>query len=151
MAGRKKKHHVLLTADDRKLLKSLIRKKTTSLTICRRCQVLLALDENHGTSPTYRQCAAQMGVSPSMVYQLAKNYALNGLQSVLVLKRSPNSDNARRKLDGRAEARIIKLACSPAPDGRTRWTMRLLAERSKVELEVPVSKDTICRALKKTS
>lgn len=65
-------------------------------------------------------------------------------------KRSVNSDNARRKVDGRAEARIIELATSPAPQGRARWTLRLLEEKSRVVLETPVNKDTIRRTLKKT-
>lgn len=58
-------------------------------------------------------------------------------------------DNARRKFDGRAEARIIEIACSPAPEGHSRWTLRLLEEQAKIVLDVPVSKDTIGRALKK--
>lgn len=57
-----------------------------------------------------------------------------------------NSDQARRKFDGRAEARIIEIACSPAPKGHSRWTLRLLEEQAKIVLDVPVSKDTIGRA-----
>ena len=60
-------------------------------------------------------------------------------------------DDARRKFDGRAEARIIETACSPAPEGHSRWTLRLLEEQAKIVLDVPVSKDTIGRALKKTN
>ena len=65
------------------------------------------------------------------------------------LKRNINSDNAKRKLDGRAEARLIEIACTPAPEGRSRWTLRLLEEQAKVVLETPVGKDAIGRALKK--
>lgn len=46
----------------------------------------------------------------------------------------------------RAEARIIEIACSPAPEGHSRWTLRLLEEQAKIVLDVPVSKDTIGRA-----
>ena len=66
-----------------------------------------------------------------------------------VYNRNINSDNARRKVDGRAEARLIELACGPAPEGCSRWTLRLLAEKSKVVLETPVGKDAIREALKK--
>ena len=52
-------------------------------------------------------------------------------------------------MDGRAEAQVLKIACGPAPEGRARWTLRLLEERCRVELEEPVSKDTIRRTLKK--
>jgi len=65
------------------------------------------------------------------------------------LKRNVNSDNAKRKLDGRAEARLIEIACRPAPEGHTRWTLRLLEKEAKVVLDTPVGKNAIGRALKK--
>ena len=68
-----------------------------------------------------------------------------------VLKRNVNSDNAKRKLDGRAEARLIEIACSPAPEGHSRWTLRLLEEQAKIVLDTPVGKNAIGRALKKTN
>jgi transposase len=57
-----------------------------------------------------------------------------------------------RKLDGEQEARLIALACSPAPEGRGRWTLKLLADRL-VELEVveTISDETVRRTLKKTN
>ncbi len=85
------------------------------------------------------------------VEKTAKQYTKEGIEGVIHLKRSINSDNARRKLDGRGEARIIELACSPAPKGHARWTLRLLEEEGKVVLETPVGKDAIRRALKKTN
>ena len=66
-------------------------------------------------------------------------------------KRNVNSDNARRKVDGRTEARLIELACGPVPEGHSRWTIRLLEEESKVILETPVSREAIRNALKKTN
>jgi hypothetical protein len=65
-----------------------------------------------------------------------------------------NQPQARRRpprLDGKAEARLIALACAAAPDGRKAWTLQLLADRL-VELRVvdTVSKETVRRALKKT-
>jgi hypothetical protein len=65
-----------------------------------------------------------------------------------------NSQSTPRKVtfDGEFEARITALACSPAPDGRTRWTVRLLADKV-VELKIAssVSTMTVHRALKKTN
>ena len=72
-------------------------------------------------------------------------------QIIIDLKRNVNSDNARRVLDGRAEARIIELACGPVPEGHSRWTIRLLEEKSKIVLDTPVSREAIRRALKKTN
>ena len=76
-------------------------------------------------------------------------YSKKGIEGIISLNRNVNFDNARRKLEGRAEARIIEVACSPAPEGHSRWTLRLLKEQAKIVLDVPVSKDTIVRALKK--
>ena len=74
-----------------------------------------------------------------------------GVNAVTEFKRSINSDNARRKVDGRVQARLIELACGPVPEGHSRWTIRLLEEEAKVILETPVSREAIRNALKKTN
>ena len=55
------------------------------------------------------------------------------------------------KLANTPEANIIKLACGPAPEGHSRWTLRLLADKSRIVLDEPVSKSTIGNVLKKTN
>jgi hypothetical protein len=66
-------------------------------------------------------------------------------------RKKPDRPSRPRKLDGRAEARLIALACSAPPEGRKDWTMQLLADKL-VELEVvaAVSDEAVRRALKKT-
>ncbi len=149
--ARKKTYIISLADDELKVLKSVIRKKKTTRTIKCRCQILICLDENHGKQYTQEQCAKSVGVCMATVYNVIKSYVDGGIDKVLSVGRNVNSDNARRKLDGRAEAKLIEIACGPAPKGHSRWTLRLLEEKAKVELEVPVSKDTIRRALKKTN
>lgn len=83
------------------------------------------------------------------IHNTVTKYSSGGVEAVIKYKRNVNSNNARRKVDGRAEARIIELACSPAPDGHSRWTLRLLEEKSRVILDTPVSREAIRRALKK--
>lgn len=61
---------------------------------------------------------------------------------------SPNSSAALRKADGRVEAHLIQIACGPAPEGHSRWTIRLLEEKNRIELETPVSRETIRRVFK---
>ena len=78
-------------------------------------------------------------------------YMSGGIDAVTEFKRSINSDNARRKVDGRAEAKLIELACGPVPEGHSRWTIRLLEEESKVVLETPVGREAIRNTLKKTN
>lgn len=149
--ARNKKYIIALTDEEVRKCKSVIRKKSTSKTIKCRCQILLAVDEAHGKSLTHEQCANSVGVCKATVHNVIKYYVNGGLDNVLSVERSVNSDNARRKLDGRGEAKIIEIACGPVPEGYSRWTVRLLEERAKIELDVPVSKDTISRALKKTN
>ena len=95
-------------------------------------------------------CAKERGVAQKTVVNTVQQYCTEGLDAVLKLKRSVNSDQARRKVDGRVEARLIEVACSPAPEGHSRWTIRLLENEMKVVLDEPISREAIRRALKKT-
>ena len=147
--GRPKSYHITLADDELKELKTVMRKKQTSKTVRNRCQIIIDLDEAHGKVLTYEQIAKTNCVCMTTVRNTVKLFCEKGIKGIITLKRSVNSDNARRKLDGRAEARIIEIACSPAPAGHSRWTLRLLAQQAKIVLDTPVSKDTIGRALKK--
>lgn len=144
--ARPKKYHISLTDDEFKKLKSIIRKKQTSKTVRNRCQILIDLDEAHGKVLTHEQSAKTNCVCMATVTNTVKLYSQKGMEGIISLKRNINSNNARRKFDGRAEARIIEIACSPALEGHSRWTLRLLEEQTRIVLDVPVSKDTIGRA-----
>ena len=141
---------ILLSDDQVKELKKVLRSAKVCDTVKCRCRVLLDLDMNHGTQYTYEQCANRHGMSKTTVRSVIDTFSSGGLDAVLTIRRSVNSDNANRKVDGRAESRIIQLACGPAPEGYGRWTLRLLADKSKVVLDEPVGKDAIARVLKKT-
>lgn len=69
--------------------------------------------------------------------------------SSLRIQGSVNSDHARRKVDGRTEAKIVQMACGPVPEGHSRWTIRLLEDELKVVLDEPISREAIRRTLKK--
>lgn len=148
--ARPKKYNISLTDNELKTLKSVIRKKETSKTIRSRCQILIDLDEAHGKVLTHEQCARSNGVCMATVTNTVTLYTNGGIDAVITINRNVNSDNAMRKLDGRAEARLIEIACSPAPEGHSRWTLRLLEEQAKIVLDTPVGKNAIGRALKKT-
>lgn len=148
--ARPKKYNINLTDEEIKNLKSIIQKKQTSKTLRCRCQILLDLDEAHGKVLTHEQSARANGVCMATVTNVVKLYADGGIDAVTTIKRSVNSDNARRKIDGRAEARLIEIACSPAPEGHSRWTLRLLEEQAKIVLDTPVGRSAIGCALKKT-
>ena len=148
--ARPKKTHVQLSDSDVQRLKCMIKNKDTNQTTANRCRILLALDENHLPMMTYVQCADVYGISRATIASVVKAYSDGGIDSALARKRSINSDNARRKVDGRVEAKLIEVACGPAPEGHSRWTIRLLEDEMRVVLEEPISRETIRRVLKKT-
>ena len=148
--ARPREKKILLADDQVKQVKKVLKSSKVCDTVKSRCRVLLDLDMAHGKQPTYELCASRNGVNITTVKSVINTFLSGGLEAVLTIKRSINSDYAMRKVDGRAEARIIKLACGPAPEGHERWTLRLLAEKSKVVLDEPVGKDAIGRVLKKT-
>lgn len=149
--ARPKKYNISLTDEQFKELKSVIRKKQTSKTVRSRCQIIIDLDEAHGNVLTHEQSAKTNCVCMATITNTIKLFYNEGIEGIISLKRNINSDNARRKLDGRAEARLIEIACSPAPEGHSRWTLRLLEEQAKIVLDTPVGKNAIGRALKKTN
>lgn len=138
-----------LTDEQLKYVKKMCKAKSTCQTLRSRCQIFLDLDVNHGKQFSCEQCAHSNGISIKTVYTAIQNYATNGLEKALTLNRGEGSNHSRRKVDGRAEANIIKLACGPAPEGHSRWTLRLLADKSRIVLDEPVSKSTIGNVLKK--
>jgi hypothetical protein len=81
---------------------------------------------------------------------MRQRFVEQGLEAALERKKMPPRQDLI--LDGRKEARLIALSCSPPPKGHSRWTLRLLADRL-VALEVveAISYETVRRALKKTS
>lgn len=146
--GRKRTYHIFLSDAEKTILYSTINNKKTCKTIIRTCSILLELDENAPVHLTQLQIAKSYGVSKATVSNIVKAYADGGVKAVTAINRNPNS-NARRKADGRVEAEIIRIACGPAPEGRCRWTLRLLEKQVRLELDEPVGRETIRRVLKK--
>jgi hypothetical protein len=94
--------------------------------------------------------ASALGVSSRMLEHLKQRFVEEGLDSALV--RKPASKPREVTFAGEFDARLTALACSAAPSGRRRWTVRLLAEKL-VELKIveKVSTMTVQRSLKKTN
>jgi transposase len=148
--ARPRTNKVLLTEEQIETVKKTLKSRKTCETIKSRCRVLLDMGTKDGNAYTDELIASRNGVSKRTVRTIITTFTREGLESVLSMKRSINSDNSNRKVDGRAEARLVDLATGPVPEGHARWTLRLLAEESKLVLEAPVGKDAIARALKKT-
>ena len=145
--ARSRAYHVTLSADERRKIQNL-KSKTLSENRRKRYSVILAADEKHyNRVPTLKQIAAGAGVSVPVVMDTLRKYCTDGLDPAVTPKRSPNSDTARLKADGEVEAAIIAKACTPAPEGRARWTLSLLTDACAIILEVKLSRATIGRIL----
>lgn len=116
-----------------------------------RAKTLLKCDEGEfGPGWTDQRIAESLDVTERSVQSWRKKAVLEGPDSVLV--RQPRvKPPVPPKVDGRVEAQITKLACSAPPEGRNRWTLRLLADKV-VELEIvdSLSHETVRQTLKKT-
>ena len=147
-----KKYKVTLTAEERNSLQSLIAAKRTAAKKVVHARILLKADAGpEGPAWTDACIAEALEVDVSTVERLRQRFVEQGLDAALGRKQQDRPSRLRA-LDGKAEARLIALACSEPPAGRVRWTLRLLADKL-VELEIvdTVSTETIRRTLKKTS
>lgn len=145
-----KKYVVELTSEERKQLKELVKKGKVAGYKIRHAQMLLKTDQGkQGPGWQDKQIAEAFGAHLTTVERLRKRLVEHGLQAALERNKR---QNYTRKLDGDAEARLIAIACSKAPEGRNEWTLRLLADRL-VELSVVdnISHMTVSRTLKKTN
>jgi transposase len=146
-----KKYIVSLTDDERQQLLSLVRRGKTAIRKIKRAWILLQADVSPG-GPAWSDEQIQQSYSVGLVtiYRVRQSFVEEGFEAVLSPRRK--SRHRRRRLDGEQEARLIALACSSPPQGRCRWTLRLLAKRF-VELGhcEKVSPETIRRTLKKTN
>jgi transposase len=138
-----KKYVVNLTPTERANLEALTRKGTVRARQIKRALILLAVDEGEKDELV----AAKVRVHPNTVARIRHRFAEEGLEKALSERARPGNP---RRLDGRQEAYLIALACSDPPEGRDKWTMRLLAGRL-VELDVidGISHQTIMRTLKR--
>jgi transposase len=145
------KYVVRLTEEEREQLLTVVRRGKVAAAKRRRAQVLLKADAGpEGSGRTDQETSEALDVSVGLVHDVRQAYVEQGLSAAL--ERKPKSRHRARKLDGEQEARLIALACGPAPKGRARWTLRLLADQL-VELEIieAISKDAVRSVLKKTS
>ena len=146
----KKKYPVILTEAQREHLKSLIAAGTAPARKLTHARILLKADQSpEGPGWVDEQVADAVEVSQPTVARVRKQYFEEGLQAAL--NRRPPKREYHLKLDGEQEARLLALACSEPPEGRARWSLRLLADKL-VELEVveEISYQTVRRTLKKT-
>jgi transposase len=146
-----KKYKVTLTAEERQHLSGLIATGKAAAQKLAHARILLKADAaDGGLAWTDGQIAEALEVSIATVERVRQRFVEQGLEAALVRKKQ-DRPSRERKLDGRAEAQLVALACSAPPPGRTEWTLQLLADQL-VELKIvdTVCDETVRRVLKKT-
>lgn len=142
-----KKYIVDLTDEERNRLRQLVGSGKHSARRIRYGHVLLKAHAGW----TDQKISEALDIGVRTVQRIRQRFVQEGME-VALGARSRKPKRYRRKLDGRQEAQLIALACSEAPEGRTRWTLRMLADRM-VELCYvdTVCHETVRRVLKKTN
>ena len=146
------KYAVRLAPEQREELQHLIRVGKSSARVTARARILLKSDDGWAAP----QVAEALDVALGTVYRIKQRFAGEGLERAL---RDRRQANRHRKLDDRGEAHpvsstgqaLVALACSPAPEGHERWTLRLLAGKVvELGLASSMSHEGVRKRLKKT-
>lgn len=145
-----KKYVVTLTAEEQAELQGLIQARKAKASAILNAQILLSCDRNGSNSPD-ELVGKTYHVSPVTVQRIREKFVLHGLEIALRgFPRGPR--NKKIKLDGEVEAHLIRLACSEAPEGHNRWTLRLLADKAvELDLVSSISHEGVRQVLKKTN
>jgi hypothetical protein len=146
----KKRYRVTLTDEERVGLEKMVSTgKAAAKKLVRARILLLANEAEGGSALADPEIVAALGCGRSTVERVRKQFLEDGLEATLAPK--PRLRMYQRRLDGKAEAHLIALTCSPAPAGRAKWTLRLLADRMvALEHVETLSHETVRRTLKKT-
>jgi transposase len=130
----KKKYIVTLTEEERQMLQAMLSRGKVAARKLMHARILLKADASGSGGPGWKddQIAEGIDVGRATVERVRKAFVEDGLAAALE-PRQPRRQYLR-KLDGDGEAHLMALACSQAPECRSRWTLRLLADRM-VQLE----------------
>lgn len=141
-----KKYIVSLQEKERRMLQRIIRSGKHPARKIRWAHALLKADIDWKDE----EIAEALDISMPTVQRIRQRFVEEGLE-VALGARSHKPRPYLQRLDGEQEAKLIALTCSKAPEGHSRWTLRLLAQKM-VELQVVerVSYQTVRRVLKKT-
>ncbi|MFK7600999.1 helix-turn-helix domain-containing protein [Deinococcus sp. SM5_A1] len=137
-----------LEPDERAKLLHLVNRGTCAARTLTRARILLMADRSPGERQTYQVIGKVLHCHAERISRICRRYVLEGLEAAL--QERPRS-GAPPKITGDIEARLVMLACRDPPDGRTRWTLRLLAEQMIFLGHVDnISNVTVYQRFKKT-
>lgn len=144
------KIEVVLDDSTRGQLQTLVRNGSAPARKVRQARVLLLADEDRreGHRPDW-YIAECVGISLRQICRIRQQFVREGLAPTLERKRRSDA-GIPQKIDGRVEAQLIALCCSTPPNGRSRWTMQLLAdELCRLQVVTSVCEETVRQCLKK--
>jgi len=144
-----KKYRVTLTGNEREELQTFLTNSKVN-TRFKRARILLGSDEgDRGKRMTDQEISKAYDVSISTIERIRQRFVEDGFE--LALHGKPRPVNVPIKMDGELEAHLIAVACSEAPEGYGKWTVRLLTEALKNKGHVvEISEETVRLTLKKT-
>ncbi len=142
------RYKVTLTEEEIEELKNIIQKGGKGYRI-KHAQILLKLDSKPENKEwTYDRIKDAYGAAHSTIAGVAKRFVMEGLEAALGRKKQKNH---YRKVTGEVEAQICVIACSDPPEGRSRWTMQMIAdELIRLEVVDYITDSTVCEVMKKT-
>ena len=144
------RYKVTLTDTEREQLQALMSKGKHSSLQFRNACILLNCDEvEHGQRVSNEQIAQMLQITAKTVERLKQRFVEEGFETCMDRKTYPEVKEI--KTDGDFEAHLVATSCSKAPDGYTRWSLRMLADRMvQLKYVESVSHETIRQVLKKT-
>lgn len=144
------KVEVCLSDAIREELETVARSQSSPVSKVRRARVLLMADEDRreGHRPDW-YIAEKVGISLRQVCRIRQQFVRDGLAPTIT-RRQRSDKGTAKTIDGAAEARLVTLCCSTPPEGRERWTLKLLVdELCRLEVVASVCPETVRRCLKK--
>lgn len=141
------KYHVQLSKENRQELKTRIRSGESSARTQTRARILLLSDENQEKKLSTKEIASALLCSLPTITHIRQKYVEGGMENALYDQPRPG---AIPKITGEIEAHLTMLACSAPPEGRSRWTLQMLADKL-VELKLvdSISDVAVMQRLKK--
>ena len=146
-----KKYRVRLTEEEQQELKSLVSRGRAAAYKQTHARILLLSDEDQaGGAMKDQDIARALTVGSATVERVRRRCVEEGPEAALERRQQVN--RRRKKVDGKAEAHLIALACSQPPEGRVSWTLQLMADQMvQREIVESISRETVRRSLKKTN
>lgn len=144
------KYHIKLADNERQKLKKCLYSKKYSMESKTHAKILLSMDENQNIKlPAMKSIASHCGVSEVTLWKVRKKYVEHGLDAVLE-RRKRKTPPVPAKVTGQVEAYIIATCCSTPPEGRCRWSMKMIADKIVLDGVIDsISDETVRTVLKK--